>query len=224
MFVGVSQRGLIRRSVDSEVNQLAQTTGQPVADLAQRVRVSQLAEQHRHQLRPATEALGGPFGPVFPHQRRELQAREVLQQLIKQAHCLYHSVCPPVGDSTPNCSLKRKSGAGTIIGGLVFCSVQTDLLSWTRVNPDIGELQLLRALAIFLVYFLMLCGWLGVGLFIVLAPRRFGNLVNESFRLFPSVGPRDWGKKLFLRLVGLLLLAFAARFVWGIYHNFRPGS
>ena len=70
----------------------------------------------------------------------------------------------------------------------------------------------------------MLCSWAGGGLFIVLAPRRFGNLVNESFGLSPSVGPRDWGKKLFLRLVGLLLLAFAARFLWVIHHIFRPGS
>jgi hypothetical protein len=61
--------------------------------------VSQLAEQHRDQLRPATEAFGGSFGAVFLHQRRELQAWEMPQQLIKQAHGLYHSVRPPVGDS-----------------------------------------------------------------------------------------------------------------------------
>jgi hypothetical protein len=35
---------------------------------------------------------------VFLHQRCELKARKVLEQLIKQAHCLYHSFCPPVGD------------------------------------------------------------------------------------------------------------------------------
>ena len=99
MLVGIRQRGFIRRHADSEMNQLAQTTGQPVADLAQRVRVSQLAEQHRDQLRPATEAFGCSFGTVLLHQRRELKAREMLQQLIKQAHCLYHSFCPPVGDS-----------------------------------------------------------------------------------------------------------------------------
>ena len=79
MLVGISQGGLIRRYVDSEMNQLAQTTGQPVADLAQRVRVSQLAEQHCDQLRPATEAFGGTFGAVFLHQRRELQTGEMLE-------------------------------------------------------------------------------------------------------------------------------------------------
>jgi hypothetical protein len=81
------------------MNQLAQTTGQPVADLAQRVGVSQLTEQYRDQLRPATEAFDGSFGAVFLHQRCELQAWKMPQQLVKQAYGLYHSVCPPVGDS-----------------------------------------------------------------------------------------------------------------------------
>lgn len=68
----------------------------------------------------------------------------------------------------------------------------------------------------------MLTAWVGLGLFIMLAPRRFGNLVNESFGILPAVGPGDWGKKLFLRLVALGLLAFAARFLWGIRQLLRP--
>ncbi len=79
---------------------------------------------------------------------------------------------------------------------------------------------MLRAFGIVLVYFVMLAAWLATGLFIVLAPQRFGNLVNENFGLFPPVAARDWGKKLFLRLVGLGFLAFAARFLWGIRHLF----
>ncbi|HVP47661.1 MAG TPA: hypothetical protein VMT32_13800 [Bryobacteraceae bacterium] len=75
---------------------------------------------------------------------------------------------------------------------------------------------MLRALALLLVYCAMLGAWLVAGLFMTIAPRRFGNLVNESFSLFPAVGVHDWGKKLFVRLVGLGLLAFAARFIWGI--------
>ncbi|HUK14958.1 MAG TPA: hypothetical protein VLW65_01030, partial [Bryobacteraceae bacterium] len=66
------------------------------------------------------------------------------------------------------------------------------------------------------VYFAMLLAWVAAGLFVILAPRRFGNLISESFGLFPPVGLHDWGKKLFLRLVGLGLLVFAARFLWGI--------
>ena len=65
--------------------------------------------------------------------------------------------------------------------------------------------------ALFIMYALMLGAWVCAGLFMTLAPGRFGNLVHESFLIFPAVGPRDWGKKLFLRLVGLGLLWFAAR-------------
>jgi len=79
---------------------------------------------------------------------------------------------------------------------------------------------MIRAFGAVLVYFVMLGAWVAVGLFIVIAPRRFGNLVNESFGLFPTVGAGDWGKKLFLRLIGMGLLAFAARFVWGIRQLF----
>ncbi|HEY8669634.1 MAG TPA: hypothetical protein VIL63_02240, partial [Terriglobales bacterium] len=71
MLVGIRQRRFIRRYADAEVNQFAQTTGKPVADLAQRVGVSELAKQHRHQLSPATEPLGSSFRTVFLHQRRE---------------------------------------------------------------------------------------------------------------------------------------------------------
>lgn len=80
---------------------------------------------------------------------------------------------------------------------------------------------MLRALAIFIVYFAMLGAWVAAGLFMLIAPARFGNLVNESFGLFPEVRPRDWRKKLFLRLLGLALLLFAARFVWGIQELLR---
>jgi hypothetical protein len=31
--------------------------------------------------------------------------------------------------------------------------------------------------------------------------------------LFPAVKPGDWGKKVFLRIVGIALLAFASRIV-----------
>ena len=63
---------------DSEVNQFAQRTRKPIADLAQRVRMCHLAEQHRHQLCPAREPFGPSFSVVFPHQCRELRTREML--------------------------------------------------------------------------------------------------------------------------------------------------
>jgi hypothetical protein len=55
-----------------------------------------------------------------------------------------------------------------------------------------------RLLGIVLVYALMFLGWTSVGLFMIVAPARFGNLIHESFGFFPHVRDGDWGKKLFL--------------------------
>src|SRR4051794_3766985 len=71
------------------MNQFAQAATQTIADLTQRVGMGELAEQHRHQLRPATEAFGAPFGLVLLDQRSELGARKMLEQLIEQTGCLY---------------------------------------------------------------------------------------------------------------------------------------
>jgi hypothetical protein len=73
-----------------------------------------------------------------------------------------------------------------------------------------------RLLGIVLVYSLMFLGWSGVGLFMVVAPARFGNLVHESFGFFPNVKDGDRGKKLILRIAGVGLLGFAVRFAMGI--------
>lgn len=73
-----------------------------------------------------------------------------------------------------------------------------------------------RLLGIVLVYALMFLGWTGVGLFMIVAPARFGNLVHESFGFFPYVKDGDWGKKLILLVVGAGFLAFAIRFAFGI--------
>jgi hypothetical protein len=70
-----------------------------------------------------------------------------------------------------------------------------------------------RFLGAAFVYVAMVLACAGVGLFMLIAPGRFGNLIDESFQLFPEVRPGDWGKKLFLRLVGIGLLAFAIRFM-----------
>jgi hypothetical protein len=66
------------------------------------------------------------------------------------------------------------------------------------------------------MYGLMLLGWTGIGIFMLIAPARFGNAIHESFGLFPVVGLRDTGKKLLVRIAGLALLGFAARFALGV--------
>jgi hypothetical protein len=73
-----------------------------------------------------------------------------------------------------------------------------------------------RLLGVVGMYGLMFLGWTGVGIFMLIAPARFGNAIHESFGLFPAVLPRDTAKKLLVRVAGLALLGFAARFALGV--------
>jgi hypothetical protein len=90
------------------MNQLAHAAGKPVADIAQRIRVRQLAKQHRDQLRPATETFRRPFGAVLFHQRGELRHWKMLQQLIKQTHRLYHRLALLIGDSAAETAWSKR--------------------------------------------------------------------------------------------------------------------
>ena len=76
-----------------------------------------------------------------------------------------------------------------------------------------------RILGVVLIYAAMLAAWSGVGLFMLIAPARFGNLVHDNLYLFPEVTPRDWGKKLVLRMLGTGLLTFAIRLVLRAAHS-----
>ena len=78
-----------------------------------------------------------------------------------------------------------------------------------------------RLLGVVGIYGLMLLGWTGVGIFMLIAPVRFGNAIHESFGLFPSIGPRATGKKLLVRIAGAALLGFAARFAVGVSRVLR---
>ena len=73
-----------------------------------------------------------------------------------------------------------------------------------------------RFLGIVAIYIVMFLGWTGVGTFLLIAPIRAGNLIHDSFGLFPEVRPNDRVKKLVLRAAGLGLLAFAAHFVLAV--------
>jgi hypothetical protein len=79
------------------MRQLAQTTGQAVADLAQGVGLGQLTEQHGRQLGPAGESFGMAFALVLGNQGRELVARDLLQKLTEEAGCAYHRYALRVG-------------------------------------------------------------------------------------------------------------------------------
>jgi hypothetical protein len=81
-----------------------------------------------------------------------------------------------------------------------------------------------RLLGIIALYLLMFLGWAGVGLSLLCAPARVGNLIHNSFGLLPEVEQHHRGKKLVLRLVGVGLLAFAVRFVFGVVALLRQGG
>jgi len=81
-----------------------------------------------------------------------------------------------------------------------------------------------RLLAIAVLYTLMFLAWSGVGLFMVISPARFANLVHDSFGLFPETGATDWGKKLIVRLMGMVLLGFAVHFALAVTELVRQGG
>jgi hypothetical protein len=70
--------------------------------------MSELAKEHRNQLRPAAEAFGAPFRVVLFHQRPELGPGKMLEQLIEETGDLYDGFAFLVGD------VWRSSRPGTI--------------------------------------------------------------------------------------------------------------
>ncbi len=108
VFVGIGKGGFIGGLGDAQMNQFAQATAQAVANLAQRIGVGELAEQHRDQLRPAAKAFGAPFRIVFFDQCCELRPGKMLEQLIEQTRDLYDGFALPAG------CVWRSSGQGTI--------------------------------------------------------------------------------------------------------------
>lgn len=69
-----------------------------------------------------------------------------------------------------------------------------------------------RCLGIAAVYRAMFFAWTATGVFMLLAPARIGNLIHDSFGLYPQVRKGDRDRKLILRLVGIGLIAFAVNF------------
>jgi len=65
------------------VHQPPQATTEAVADLTQRIGVSQLTEQHGDELGPAGKTLGGTLSGVLLYECGELSSGKVLEQLIE---------------------------------------------------------------------------------------------------------------------------------------------
>ena len=85
VLVGVGQRRAARRRFHTEMSQFAFRTGQPAADLAQRLRLGELAEQHRDELRPAAETPCVALGVVLAYGLFKFSARKQRGDLVEDA-------------------------------------------------------------------------------------------------------------------------------------------
>ncbi|NJL26794.1 MAG: hypothetical protein HC897_02405 [Thermoanaerobaculia bacterium] len=95
MLLGVGERGPVGSLIDTEKGQFAQAKSETVADLAQRIGLGQVAEEHRHQLGPPLEALRLAFDLVLLAQRCEACSRDLTKQLTEKAAAAYQdrSLC-----------------------------------------------------------------------------------------------------------------------------------
>src|ERR1017187_1456002 len=90
MLIGVGQGGSLGCHRHPQMLQLPLATRQAVANLAQRMRLSQLAKQHGHELAPTGETPRVPFSLVLLDRLFEIPAREQLQHLRENAAYFVH--------------------------------------------------------------------------------------------------------------------------------------
>jgi hypothetical protein len=74
-------------------------------------------------------------------------------------------------------------------------------------------------LQLLLIYLIICTVPLGLGAYLLIAPRRGGNFLNDSFAIFPHVEPEDRLKKLFYRALGVGLVLASAFYIHQIYLN-----
>ncbi len=124
--LGVGESRTLRGVSNAKMVELSLHAGKPPANLPKAVCPPKLAEEHRHELRPAIKAFGRSISPVRSNRFFKLRAREKTQQLAEHTIKLPHDGEPPVGEmlfSSPPFSCMRGS-----LRVQLFNSV-----SWTRV-------------------------------------------------------------------------------------------
>src|SRR5690242_1616792 len=85
VFVGIRQGRAARCTGDPHMHESPEAEPQTVADLAQGIGASQLAEQHRNEPVQQVKPLAGRSAPCFFTRAANSRPREVLEQLIEQA-------------------------------------------------------------------------------------------------------------------------------------------
>ena len=74
-------------------------------------------------------------------------------------------------------------------------------------------------LQLLLIYAIICAVPLSLGMYLLIAPLRAGNFLNDAFAIFPRVEPQDWLKKLFYRVLGTGLALVSAFYIHQIYWN-----
>jgi hypothetical protein len=72
-----------------------------------------------------------------------------------------------------------------------------------------------------LIYVILTTVPLGLGSWLLVAPTRAGNFLNDAFAIFPQVGPGDGAKRLFYRVLGVGLMLSSAFYIVQVYRAFR---
>jgi len=75
--------------------QLAFAGGQPAADLAQRLRLPELAKQHGNELTPTGETTGVTFGAMLLHRAFKIVAGKELEKLRENGAYSIQGGIPP---------------------------------------------------------------------------------------------------------------------------------
>src|SRR5581483_10965840 len=90
VLVGIGQGRALGRVRQPQVPQFAFAGGQATANLAQRLRPAQVAEQHGHKLPPAGKSAGMTLGPILDNGPFKLVPGKQLQHLAENAGYSYH--------------------------------------------------------------------------------------------------------------------------------------
>jgi hypothetical protein len=72
-------------------------------------------------------------------------------------------------------------------------------------------------LQLLLIYLIICTVPLGLGTYLLVAPRRGGNFLNDAFAIFPQVAPDAYLKKLFYRLLGMGLVLASTFYIYQIW-------
>jgi hypothetical protein len=72
-------------------------------------------------------------------------------------------------------------------------------------------------LQLILIYVVICTVPLGLGLYLIVSPRRGGNALNDAFAIFPHVEPQQWLKKFLYQGLGVGLVSVSLYYIRQIY-------